>query len=80
MCSSDLFPSHDRGCEIVRDLLENLDLFNLLTVLKEEMESTKSEAKRKTIIKRLKVVENFLNSVNRPEWVMLTEEQKRIEQ
>ncbi|AXX90656.1 DNA-directed RNA polymerase subunit beta' [Arcobacter suis] len=61
------------GGQIVRDLLETIDLFELLTILKEEMGSTKSEAKRKTIIKRLKVVENFLNSGNKPEWMMLTQ-------
>lgn len=61
------------GGQIVRDLLETIDLFELLTVLKEDMGSTKSEAKRKTIIKRLKVVENFLNSGNKPEWMMLTQ-------
>lgn len=60
------------GGEIVRDLLSDMDLVALLYSLKEEMESTKSEAKRKTIVKRLKVVENFLNSGNRPEWMMLT--------
>jgi len=61
------------GGEIIRDLLKNLDLFELLTLLKEDMKSTKSEAKRKTIIKRLKVVENFINSGNKPEWMMLTQ-------
>jgi DNA-directed RNA polymerase beta' subunit len=61
------------GGDIVRELLENLDLFELLTLLKEEMHSTKSEAKRKTIIKRLKIVENFINSGNKPEWMMLTQ-------
>ncbi len=61
------------GGQIVRDLLENLDLMELLHSLKEEMQSTKSEAKSKTIIKRLKVVENFINSGNRPEWMMLTQ-------
>ncbi|MCG3718448.1 DNA-directed RNA polymerase subunit beta', partial [Aliarcobacter butzleri] len=74
---SDLFEhtgfEANMGGEIVRDLLAGLDLFELLTLLKEEMETTKSEAKRKTIIKRLKVVENFLNSGNRPEWMMLTQ-------
>lgn len=60
------------GGEIIKELLENLDLFELLTLLKDEMQSTKSEAKRKTIIKRLKVVENFINSGNKPEWMMLT--------
>lgn len=61
------------GGEVVRELLENIDLFELLTLLKEEMHNTKSEAKRKTIIKRLKIVENFINSGNRPEWMMLTQ-------
>jgi len=60
------------GGEVLKELLENLDLFELLTLLKHEMETTKSEAKRKTIIKRLKVVENFINSGNKPEWMMLT--------
>jgi DNA-directed RNA polymerase subunit beta' len=60
------------GGEVVRDLLENLDLIELLKQLKDDMGATKSEAKRKTLIKRLKIVENFLNSGNRPEWMMLT--------
>lgn len=46
------------GGEVVRDLLANLDLVALLNQLKEEMAATNSEAKKKTIIKRLKVVEN----------------------
>jgi DNA-directed RNA polymerase subunit beta' len=74
---SDLFEhtgfEANMGGQVVRDLLETIDLFELLTVLKEDMGSTKSEAKRKTIIKRLKVVENFLNSGNKPEWMMLTQ-------
>ncbi|MDQ1337166.1 MAG: DNA-directed polymerase subunit beta, partial [Campylobacterota bacterium] len=40
--------------------------------LKEDIELTKSEAKRKTIAKRLKVIESFLNSGNNPAWMMLT--------
>jgi len=60
------------GGKIVQDLLAGIDLISLLTTLKEDMGATKSEAKRKTIVKRLKVVENFLNSGNRPEWMMLT--------
>ncbi len=59
------------GGEIVKELLGQLDLVEMLQNLKEEMDSTKSEAKRKTIIKRLKVIEAFLNSGNRPEWMML---------
>jgi len=59
------------GGQIVHDMLKDLDLVELLATLKEEMAATKSEAKKKTIIKRLKVVENFLSSGNRPEWMML---------
>ena len=62
----------DMGGQIVQDLLRTLDLVELLTSLKEDMGATKSEAKKKTIVKRLKVVENFINSGNRPEWMMLT--------
>ena len=61
------------GGDIMRELLETLDLFELLSKLKVDMGATKSEAKRKSIIKRLKVVENFINSGNRPEWMMLTQ-------
>ena len=60
------------GGEVIRDLLADLDLVDLLNQLKEEIESTNSEAKKKTIVKRLKVVESFLNSGNRPEWMMIT--------
>jgi len=60
------------GGEVVRDLLRDLDLVEILNQLKEEIKNTNSEAKKKTIVKRLKVVESFLNSGNRPEWMMIT--------
>ena len=60
------------GGTIVQELLRTIDLVDLLNSLKEDMGATKSEAKKKTIVKRLKIVENFLNSGNRPEWMMLT--------
>ena len=60
------------GGQAVRELLEAIDLVELFTQLKEAINATKSEAKKKTLVKRLKVVENFLNSDNRPEWMMLT--------
>lgn len=60
------------GGEVVRDLLEDIDLVELFSSLKEELEQTKSEAKSKTIAKRLKVIESFLNSGNNPAWMMLT--------
>ena len=61
------------GGEIIRELLAELDLVEMFGQLKEDISATKSEAKRKTIIKRLKVIEAFLNSGNRPEWMMLTQ-------
>ncbi len=60
------------GGEVIRDLLEEIDLVDAFTQLKEDIESTKSEAKKKTIAKRLKVIESFLNSGNNPAWMMLT--------
>ena len=60
------------GGEVVRELLADLDLVEMFQQLKEDISATKSEAKRKTIVKRLKVIEAFLNSGNRPEWMMLT--------
>ena len=60
------------GGQIVSNLLKGLDLVELLHSLKDAMGATKSEAKKKTLVKRLKVVENFINSGNRPEWMMLT--------
>jgi len=60
------------GGEVIRDLLDSIDLVDLFTTLKEEIDLTNSEAKRKTIAKRLKVIESFLNSGNNPAWMMLT--------
>ncbi|MBE0492435.1 MAG: DNA-directed RNA polymerase subunit beta' [Sulfurospirillum sp.] len=60
------------GGEVIRDMLAELDLVAILTQLKEDMINTNSDAKQKIIVKRLKVVEAFLNSGNRPEWMMIT--------
>lgn len=60
------------GGQVVRDLLADLDLVEILEQLKKETQETNSEAKKKIIVKRLKVVESFLNSGNRPEWMMIT--------
>jgi DNA-directed RNA polymerase beta' subunit len=59
------------GGDAVLTLLEDLDLIEIFDQLKEEMAISKSEAKKKTLVKRLKVVESFLKSGNRPEWMML---------
>ena len=60
------------GGEVIRDLLDSIDLVDLFSSLKEAIGETKSEAKKKTINKRLKVIESFLNSGNNPAWMMLT--------
>ncbi|HEV2568492.1 DNA-directed RNA polymerase subunit beta' [Sphingomonas sp.] len=59
------------GAEAVRIMLESLDLEGERTQLLEELATTKSELKPKKIIKRLKVVESFIESGNRPEWMIL---------
>jgi len=60
------------GGEIIKELLAELDLVEIMMQLKEDIKNTRAVAKRKTIIKRLKVIESFLDSDNRPEWMMLT--------
>ncbi len=59
------------GAEAVKQMLIDLDLEGEKKVLLEELAVTKSELKPKKIIKRLKVVESFLESGNRPEWMIL---------
>ncbi|CAM3105615.1 DNA-directed RNA polymerase subunit beta' [Sphingomonas antarctica] len=59
------------GAEAVRHMLQDLDLEGERKDLLEELATTKSELKPKKIIKRLKVVESFIDSGNRPEWMIL---------
>ncbi len=59
------------GAEAVKHMLMDLDLVQERTDLLEELRVTKSELKPKKIIKRLKIVESFINSGNRPEWMIL---------
>jgi DNA-directed RNA polymerase subunit beta' len=70
------------GAEAIRDLLGKLDIEKLSQDLRSEMKEATSEAKRKKISKRLKVVESFRSSANprstggrdtsnRPEWMIL---------
>ncbi len=60
------------GAEAVHYLLSHLDLDKVSYELREEMQKTKSEAKRKKLGKRLRVVEAFRGSGNRPEWMILS--------
>src|SRR6266567_3419022 len=59
------------GAEAIRELLRRLDLDALAEVLRTEMRESVSLQKRKKTIKRLKVVEAFRKSGNRPEWMIL---------
>ncbi|WP_027371359.1 DNA-directed RNA polymerase subunit beta' [Desulfovermiculus halophilus] len=59
------------GAEAIKELLEGLDLDQLRTDLKNESMATRSQAKKKKLSKRLKIVEAFLESGNRPEWMIL---------
>ncbi len=59
------------GAEAVRDLLKAIDVHKMSEQLRQEMKEATSEAKRKKIAKRLKVVDAFRESSNRPEWMML---------
>src|ERR1700681_1110061 len=60
------------GGEAVLEMLKQVDVHTLSESLRQEMRAATSEAKRKKIVKRLKVTEAFRESGNRPEWMMLT--------
>ncbi len=59
------------GAEAVRELLTSLNLEEISEVLRIEMRESASEAKRKKVAKRLKVVNAFMRSGNLPEWMIL---------
>src|SRR6202035_2275898 len=60
------------GGEANLEMLKQVDVHTLSETLRQEMRAATSEAKRKKIVKRLKVCEAFRESGNRPEWMMLT--------
>ena len=62
----------DMGAEAFYDILRRLDLNKLAEELWQEVRTSKSKQKRKKATKRLKVVEAFRRSGNRPEWMVLT--------
>ncbi|HRW29744.1 MAG TPA: DNA-directed RNA polymerase subunit beta', partial [Emcibacteraceae bacterium] len=59
------------GAEAIKVLLENIDLEQEKEDLHRELLETKSELKPKKIVKRLKIIEGFIESDNRPEWMIL---------
>ncbi|HPM68952.1 MAG TPA: DNA-directed RNA polymerase subunit beta', partial [Piscinibacter sp.] len=60
------------GAEAVYDLLRTIDLQSDMLQLKEEIASTNSETKLKRLTKRIKLIEAFIESGNRPEWMVMT--------
>ncbi len=62
----------DMGAEAFHDVLKRVDLDKLAEELWHELRTSKSKQKRKKATKRLKVVEAFRRSDNRPEWMVLT--------
>jgi len=59
------------GAEAVRDLLRAINLEDEAKKLRDELAGTTSETKIKKYAKRLKVIEAFLSSGNRPEWMVM---------
>ncbi|MDG2354642.1 MAG: DNA-directed RNA polymerase subunit beta' [Paracoccaceae bacterium] len=60
------------GAEAVREILTSIDLEAEAEKLRAELAVATGELKPKKIIKRLKLVENFIEGGNRPEWMVLT--------
>jgi DNA-directed RNA polymerase subunit beta' len=60
------------GAEAVRELLMEIDLEHEINSLREEIPQTNSETKIKKLSKRLKLMEAFFGSGNKPEWMVLT--------
>jgi DNA-directed RNA polymerase subunit beta' len=59
------------GAEAIRELLQRLEVDQLFVDLRVEMKEATSEARRKKLAKRLKVLTAFKSSGNRPEWLIL---------
>ena len=60
------------GAEAIRELLKGLELEKLEAQLRAEMQETDSDIKHKKLAKRLKIVEAFRFSGNKPEWMIMT--------
>ncbi|MDE0057323.1 MAG: DNA-directed RNA polymerase subunit beta', partial [Defluviicoccus sp.] len=59
------------GAEALKTMLSAIDLDEERTQLRIDLKETRSEAKRKKLVKRLKLVEAFIDSGTRPEWMIL---------
>ncbi|WP_274968576.1 DNA-directed RNA polymerase subunit beta' [Succinimonas amylolytica] len=70
--SNDEYFEARMGAEALLELLKNVDLSLEITKVREELDSTTSETVRKNLTRRLKLMEDFVASGNRPEWMILT--------
>ena len=61
----------EMGAPAIKEMLQNISLEELSFNLRKQLSETKSESKQKTIITKLKIVEAFINSGNKPEWMIL---------
>ncbi len=61
------------GAEAIREILMGMDLVQIQADLRQEIAEATTELKPKKLGKRLKVIEAFLESGNRPEWMILTQ-------
>jgi DNA-directed RNA polymerase subunit beta' len=60
------------GAEAIRGMLKSLDLEKMAADLRKEIAESTSDLKPKKLAKRLKLIEAFIQSGNRPEWMILT--------
>ena len=59
------------GAEAVQMLLQEIDLQEEIRIIREEVPQTNSETKLKKLSKRLKLLEAFNESGNKPEWMIM---------
>jgi len=59
------------GAEAVQELLRSIDVAKEIEVIREDIDGTNSETKIKKLTKRLKLMEAFLESGNKPEWMVM---------
>ncbi|WP_294705314.1 DNA-directed RNA polymerase subunit beta' [uncultured Fusobacterium sp.] len=59
------------GAEAILKLLEKINLEELREELEKELDDVSSSQKRKKVVKRLKIVRDFISSDNKPEWMIL---------
>jgi len=60
------------GAEAIMELLKEIELKTTFEELKDEIANTKSQAKNKRNVKRLKLIDSFIKSGNKPEWMILS--------